>query len=76
LHARLYWLLNRDLTGDYDPNSAYPRHSDRMMRGGPTVKVLCATWQLDNVQLSKHFAVCDQCSRALSSDADAPLPAA
>jgi hypothetical protein len=34
LHARLYWLLNHDLTGDYDPDSAYPRHSDRMMRVG------------------------------------------
>jgi hypothetical protein len=34
LHARLYWPLNRDLTGDYDPDSAYPRHSDRMMRVG------------------------------------------
>jgi hypothetical protein len=76
LHAQLYWLLNRDLTGDYDPNSAYPRHSDRMMRGGPSVKALCATWQLGNVQLSKHFALSDQYLRALSTDPDTPLPAA
>jgi hypothetical protein len=24
LHARLYWLLDHDLTGDFDPNSGYP----------------------------------------------------
>jgi hypothetical protein len=74
LHARLYWLLNRDLTGDYDPDSAYPRHLDRMMRGGPSVEALRATWQLDNVQLRQHFARWDQCLRALSTDPDTPLP--
>jgi hypothetical protein len=47
LHARLYWLLNHDLTGDYDPQSAYPNHLDRMRRGGPSVEALRATWQLD-----------------------------
>ena len=31
LHAQLYWLLNHDLTGDFDPESAYPRHLDRMI---------------------------------------------
>jgi hypothetical protein len=76
LHARLYWLLDHDLTGDYDPDSAYPRHLDRMMRGGPSVQALPATWLLDNGQLSQQFARWDQCLRALSSDADTPLPAA
>ena len=76
LHAQLYWLLNRDLTGDYDPDSAYPRHLDRMMRGGPSVQALPATWLLDNGQLSQQFARWDQCLRALSNDADAPLPGA
>jgi hypothetical protein len=76
LHAQLYWLLNRDLTGDYDPNSAYPRHLDRMMRGGPSVEALRATWHLDNEQLSQHFALWDQYLRALSNDAETPLLAA
>jgi hypothetical protein len=76
LHARLYWLLNRDLTGDFDPQSAYPRHSDRMMRGGPSVEALRATWQGANVQLRQQFAMWDQCLRALSTDPDTPLPAA
>jgi hypothetical protein len=40
------------------------------------VKALRATWQLDNVQLSQHFALWDQCVQALSNDADTPLPAA
>jgi hypothetical protein len=76
LHARLYCLLDQDLTGDYDPDSAYPRHSDRMMRGGPSVEALRATWHLDNERLSQHFARWDRCLRALSSDAETPLPTA
>jgi hypothetical protein len=74
--ARLYWLLNHDLTGDYDPDSAYPRHSDRMMRGGPSVETLRATWQLDNARQSKQLALWDQYLQALSSDGDTPLSAA
>jgi hypothetical protein len=76
LHAQLYWLLNHDLTGDYDPQSAYPNHLDRMRRGGPSVEALRATWHLDSARQSKQLALWDQCVQALSSDADTPLPAA
>jgi hypothetical protein len=75
LHAQLYWLLNHDLTGDFDPNSSYPHHTDRLMRGGPSAGALRATWQLDSVRQRKQFALWDQCLQALTSDADAPLPA-
>jgi hypothetical protein len=43
LHAQLYWMLEHDLTGDFDPNSGYPNHLDRMRRGGPSVEALRAT---------------------------------
>jgi hypothetical protein len=43
LHAQLYWMLQHDLTGDYDADSAYPRHLDRMMRGGPSSRCLLRT---------------------------------
>jgi hypothetical protein len=76
LHAQLYWLLDHDLTGDFDPNSGYPNHLDRMRRGGPSVEALRATWQLEGVRQSKQHALWDQCVQALSSDADAPLPEA
>jgi hypothetical protein len=72
LHAQLYWLLNHDLTGDFDPNSGYPNHLDRMRRGGPSVDALRATWHLDN---ARQLALWDQCVLALSSDAETPLPA-
>jgi hypothetical protein len=42
LHAQLYWMLQHDLTGDFDPNSAYPNHLDRMRRDGPSVEALRA----------------------------------
>jgi hypothetical protein len=69
-------LLKNDLTGDFDPNSGYPNHLDRMRRGGPSVEALRATWQLDGVRQSKQHALWDQCVQALSSDAETPLPAA
>jgi hypothetical protein len=75
LHAQLYWMLNHDLTGDFDPNSAYPNHLDRMRRDGPSVEALRATWHLDNARQSKQLALWDQCVQALSSDAETPLPA-
>jgi hypothetical protein len=58
LHAQLYWLLNHDLTADFDPDSGYPNHLDRMRRGGPSVEVLRATWHLDN---ARQLALWDQC---------------
>jgi hypothetical protein len=76
LHTQLYWMLQHDLTGDFDPDSAYPRHLDRMMRGGLSVEALCATWHLDGVRQSKQRALWDQYLQALSSDAETPLPAA
>jgi hypothetical protein len=76
LHAQLYWMLQHDLTGDFDPNSAYPNHVDRMRRDGPSVEALRATWHLDNARQSKQLALWDQCVQALSSDAETPLPAA
>jgi hypothetical protein len=76
LHAQLYWLLNHDLTGDFDPESAYPNHLDRMRRGGPSVEALRATWHLDNARQSKQLAVWDQCVQAVSSNPDTALPAA
>jgi hypothetical protein len=76
LHAQLYWLLNRDLTGDFDPECAYPRHADRLMRGGPSAEALRATWQLDKARLSQQSTLWDQCLQALTSDPDTPLPAA
>jgi chromosome segregation ATPase len=38
LHAQLHWMVQNDLTGDFDPDSAYPNHLDRMRRGGPSVE--------------------------------------
>jgi hypothetical protein len=76
LHAQLYWMLQHDLTGDFDPNSAYPNHLDRIRRDGPSVEALRSTWHLDNVRQNKQLALWDQCVQALSSDAEAPLPAA
>jgi hypothetical protein len=76
LHAQLYWLLQHDLTGDFDPNSGYPNHLDRMRRDGPSVEALRATGHLDNARQSKQLALWDQCVQALSSDAETPLPAA
>jgi chromosome segregation ATPase len=76
LHTQLYWLLKNDLTGDFDPESAYPRHLDRMRRGGPSVEALRATWNLDSARQSKQSALWDRCVQALSSDAETPLPAA
>jgi hypothetical protein len=76
LHAQLYWMLQHDLTGDFDPNSAYPNHLDRMRRDGPSVEALRATWHLDNARQSKQLAVWDQCVQSLSSNAETPLPAA
>jgi hypothetical protein len=67
LHTQLYWLLSHDLTGDFDPESAYPNHLDRMRRGGPSVDALRATWHLDN---ARQLALWDQCVQALSSDAE------
>jgi hypothetical protein len=66
-------MLQHDLTGDFDLNSAHPNHLDRMRRDGPSVEALRATWHLDNAQ---QLALWDQCVQVLSSDADAPLPAA
>jgi hypothetical protein len=76
LHAQLYWMLQHDLTDDFDPNSGYPNHLDRMRRGGPSVEALRATWNLDSARQSKQLALWDQCVHALSSDAETPLPAA
>jgi hypothetical protein len=76
LHAQLYWMLQHDLTGDFDPNSAYPNHLDRMRRDGPSVEALRATWHLDNARQSKQLALWDQCVQALSSNAETPLTAA
>jgi chromosome segregation ATPase len=76
LHAQLYWMLQHDLTGDFDPNSAYPNHADRMRRDGPSVEALRSTWHLDSARQSKQLALWDQCVQALSSDAETPLPAA
>jgi chromosome segregation ATPase len=76
LHAQLYWMLQHDLTGDFDPNSAYPNHLDRMRRDGPSVEALRATWHLDNARQSTQLTLWDQCVQALSSDAEMPLPAA
>ena len=76
LHAQLYWMLQHDLTGDFDPNSGYPNHLDRMRRGGPSVEALRATWQLDGARQSKQRALWDQCVQALSRDAETPLPGA
>jgi hypothetical protein len=76
LHAQLYWLLNHDLTGDFDPDSAYPHHLDRMRRGGPSVEALRSTWHLDSARQSKQLALWDQYLQALSSDAETSLPAA
>jgi hypothetical protein len=47
-----------------------------MMRGGPSVEALRATWHLDNARQSKQLGLWDQCVQALSSDAETPLPAA
>jgi hypothetical protein len=69
-------MVQNDLTGDFDPDSAYPNHLDRMRRGGPSVEALRATWQLDGVRQSKQRALWDQCVQALSGDAETPLPAA
>jgi hypothetical protein len=69
-------VLQHDLTGDFDPNSAYPNHLDRMRRDGPRVEALRATWQLDSVSRSKQLGLWDQCVQALASDADTASPTA
>jgi hypothetical protein len=76
LHAQLYWMLQHDLTHDFDPNSAYPNHVDRMRRDGPSAEALRATWNLDGFYQDKQRAKWDEYVAALARDAGAPLPAA